>query len=126
MKNNISSVLFRLLLLFYVLWGGYAWFTWDLEIEHNLELSVYVIGFVISIFYQISNKVRLSPSTGVSIAIVILLFLYLYCGGFSGTGYLTAPIHFVLRFYPLLVLACDRENAEDHLSFISKANLGLL
>ena len=121
MKNNISSVLFRLLLLFYVLWGGYAWFTWELETDHSLELMVYAIGFVITLIYQFTNKVRLRPKRGVGMALVVLFFLYLYSGGFSGTGYITAPIHYVLRFYPILVLACDREYAEGHLSFISKA-----
>lgn len=121
MGNNTTCVLFRILLLFYVLWGGYAWFTWELETDHSLELMVYAVGFVITLIYQFTNKVRLRPKRGVGMALVVLFFLYLYCGGFSGTGYITAPIHFVLRFYPILVLLCDKDNVAGHLSFIAKA-----
>lgn len=126
MSKKFSYTLFKILILFYICWGAYAWFTWGFEENNTMKYIIRFVGVIITIIYQNKYKIKLRFSLINVIAYIILYAAFFLNTKFYGTGILTSPIHFFLVFYPLMVLSADRINAEETLSFVSKCLAVLL
>ena len=126
MKNKFSYRLFEFLILFYVLWGGYAWFTWWLRLSKPAPYVMHSLGLIIAIVYQIQHHIQFNL-TRRNILAILFLFAAGFCGThYTGTGIITSPVHFIFKFYPLFVLLCDHKHGADILRFVCKSTAFLL
>lgn len=111
-KKSLIQVLFRLAILLEVLWGARAWITWEFS-DTFTKYIVYSVCALVSFIYF--RKYDLHTSNKYITVIVVCLFLA------TMPKYITpmAFVEYVLRFFPVYVLACDRSNASSNLSFIA-------
>lgn len=115
-NKNISAFIFKGVLLFLVFWGAHAWFTWGLDFlpfgaQTLLRISLAVAASV----YSINNRIILRVNSRLIFGI-ICYFLAINMP-FKSIGEVLAQ--FIL-FVPILVLICDKKNADENLTFLAK------
>ncbi len=111
-NKSFIQVLFRLAILLDVLWGARAWITWEFVDTHTKYIVYLVCAFVSFLYYRNNNLHAANKYLTVIIVCLFLATMPKYLGPM-------AFVEFVLRFFPVYVLACDRDNASDNLSFIA-------
>lgn len=115
-NRNISAVLFKVVLLLLVFWGAHAWFTWGLDFlpfvaQTVLKISIAATALIYSIKNRIFLRLNLRQVFG-----VICYFVAMNMP-FRSIGEVLAQI---VLFVPILVLICDKENADENLAFLAK------
>ena len=120
MKKTIKY-LFYLSVLFEILWGAHAWFTWNLSGVQNLHKYYVVIFilFLISWVYKNIFKISFKKNKNVVLAGIAFFIASLFMRHFEIS--LLSPILILMSIYPALVLASDRENIEPLKNFLSKS-----
>lgn len=106
--------LFDLGILFELLWGAHAWFTWALDPEYVYTTIAKSFVFVITLFYVKQFRVHVYLSRRILPA-VFVLFVASMIGHLGGR----AVFNFFLTYFPLYVLICDKEHIERHVRFVS-------
>lgn len=112
---KIVGFLYRIILLFSILWGAHAWFTWWIEaIPYASQASMVLIA-AIALLYRIRMRLplRKDPSVFVIFILWMLAFLSAYEISFA------MLLGIIIRFIPLWILISDK-NCSDHLQWIKK------
>ena len=115
-NKSISAFIFKGVLLFLVFWGAHAWFTWGLDFlsfgaQTVLRISIAAAAFI----YSIKNGIVLRLNSRLIFGI-ICYFVAINIP-FKSVGEVLAQ--FIL-FVPILVLICDKKNADANLIFLAK------
>lgn len=115
-NKNISSHIFKWMLLLLVFWGAHAWFTWELDFlsfgtRTIFRLSLAAIAFI----YACKNRIVLKMSNRLTFGIVCY-FIAINLP-FKSIGEAIAQLVLIV---PIMVLICDKKNAENNLSFLAK------
>lgn len=116
MKKPRTLLLFRLVILFEILWGAHAWFTWWIDESRLLQYIFYIFCAIAAYVYKRSVKLRISSSPYVIMAVASYALGVMFCNRFSLPS--LASVVFIL--YPILVVASDQEHVEGHLEFLAK------
>lgn len=116
MKTNIITFTFRAILLFEVLWGANAWFTWDISLTRSANYVVLLAIAIIAQWYKKKSSIRLVKSSHLIFCFVCYLFAVLIYSRFSLPGLVGA----LLKLYPIWVLLSDRANIRNNIEFIGK------
>lgn len=116
MKTNIITFTFRAILLFEVLWGANAWFTWGISLTRSANYVVLLAIAIIAQWYKKKSSIRLVKSSHLIFCFVCYLFAVLIYSRFSLPGLVGA----LLKLYPIWVLLSDRANIRNNIEFIGK------
>ena len=108
--------IYQVTLLFMVLWGAHAWFTWILDEFSFLGYVFMGLFLVVSLIYKQSNNVKIPNSDSFTAAIILFILALLFIIG----DIKDIPKDIVL-YTPLFILLADEEHNEEHLEFVSKA-----
>lgn len=120
MKMKIK-LLFFLVILFELLWGAHAWFTWNLAGEENL-IKLYfatLVLFIISYVYKTKMKIKFRHNKGLIMAFLVYFIASVLMRHFVLS--LFAPFFILITVYPAIVLAADTDHLDELRMFISKA-----
>ena len=70
-NKNISSHIFKWMLLFLVFWGAHAWFTWELDFLSFGTRTVFRLCLAaIALIYAFKNRIVLKMSNRLTFGIV--------------------------------------------------------
>lgn len=107
--------LFRISILFSVLWGAHAWFTWWVDTTaYGTQICIILLA-IISIWYKIKQKIKFKSDLKVLFVLVLWLFSFISAYDLS----LSLILSCFLRFIPLWVLLSD-EQCSSHFQWIKK------
>lgn len=109
--------LFRYAILFQILWGAHAWFTWTIDSSRPLQYVAYIVIAVIAYKYQQKERIRIKFTNSLMLAIVAFALGTLFYNRFS----LPSLASVALMMYPVCVLVSDIKNTKGHLAYITKA-----
>lgn len=114
-NKNISALFFKVLLCFLVFWGAHAWFTWNLDFLPFGAQTFLRIGIaVIALIYASKNGIVIRLNYRLIFAAVCYLFASNF--PFRSIGEVFAQL---ILFVPIIVLICDKKNAEENLRFLA-------
>lgn len=116
MKKTGILLLFRLVILFEILWGAHAWFTWWIDESRIMQYVFYVLCVIIAYIYKSKKKIRLTSSPYMPISVFFFILGLMFYNRFS----LPSLASVILIIYPIIVLASDRSNVAGHLEFVAK------
>lgn len=107
--------LFRISILFSVLWGAHAWFTWWVDTTvYGTQICIILLA-IISIWYKIKQKIKFKSDLKVLFVLVLWLFSFISAYDLS----LSLILSCFLRFIPLWVLLSD-EQCSSHFQWLKK------
>lgn len=115
-KKLIVLLLFRFAILFEILWGAHAWFTWQCDVSRTNRYLALIIVFLTAFVYQKNQRIVLRKSTNTIGALFCYFIGYWLLSRFS----LASIVGNVLSIYPIWVLLSDKNNASSHLQFVIK------
>lgn len=110
--------LYIFVLVFYVMWGAHAWFTWPLDDEGNksVTLIITIIGSLISYLYAKANNLKFKYDTHIFIGICVFCII--------NAIYITPTLlgfgRMIIKFFPLFILIFDKEHAERNIISVSR------
>ncbi len=116
MKSSKIVLWFRIAILFEILWGAHAWFTWSLDSSRVLQYGAYVISAFIAYRYKCKMKIRLSTKP----AVIFGFFCYVMGVMFFNRFSIPSLVGVFLTLYVIWITISDKKNAEGHLKFICK------
>ena len=118
--NTRINYLFYIVVVFNILWGTHAWFTWFLDDpEHKpYKLLWYCLVFCICLQYKRSNDITLSYNTNVFLGVG-----FLFCAFLSLVPSITpsALPAVICKSYSFWVLLSDKKNSKHILYVVVKA-----
>ena len=109
--------LFRFAILFNILWGAHAWFTWTIDNSRISQYITYAIIAYIAYKYKQKERIRIKTTPSLILAITTYTLGTLFYNSFR----ILSLINIALVLYPVCVLIYDSKNIEEHLKFIAKA-----
>ena len=116
MKKPPILILFRFAILFEILWGAQAWFTWWISDSRVLQ---YVVAFIIA-FIAYKYKSRLKIRLNTSPTIMLAMLSYTIGVMFFNRGSIPSLVEVAFTLYTLWVVISDKENTKGHLQFVCK------
>lgn len=116
MKDPKIVFWFRIAILFEIMWGAHAWFTWSLGSSRILQYGAYLISAFIAYQYKSKMRIRLNTKP----AVVFGFFCYILAVMFFNRFSIPSLVGVFLTLYVIWVTLSDKENAEGHLNFICK------
>lgn len=116
MKSPKIVFWFRMAILFEILWGAHAWFTWSLDSSRILQYGAYALLAFIAFQYKHKMKIRLNTKP----AVLFGFFCYVIAVMFFNRFSIPSLVGVFLTLYVIWVTLSDNENAESHLNFICK------
>ena len=116
-KTPIHVTLFRFTILFNIMWGAHAWFTWGIDSSRPLQYVAYVLIAVITYSYQQKERIKIKFTNSLLLAIIAFALGTLFYNRFS----LPSLASVALMMYPVCVVVSDTKNAKGHLVYIAKA-----
>lgn len=117
MSTYRISILYKLLILFYLCWGSHAWFTFGLDTLSKFEnVLLNFICFLIALIYKSKTKVPIKNNFYIVFAITC------FCTSFFMNSIFgpLLPVNLFLKYYPLYVLIHDEKHNKEILSFVTK------
>lgn len=122
MKAKIILFLFRLLLLFEILWGAHAWFTWEITSSRMLHYFVLIALALIAFAYKKKMRIRLCVSTNLMFAFCCYALAVLLNNRLS----IPSIPGILLKIFPIWVALSDKINLSKNLQFIAKGIVFIL
>ena len=116
MKDSKIVLFLRFAILFNILWGAKAWFTWWIDDSRLYQYVAYIVVAVIAYRYKIKMRIQFSSSVYIILAVASYFLGVMFYNRFS----LPSIASIVLILYPILVVINDKENAIGHLHFAAK------
>lgn len=115
MRNKLVIYLFKLLVVFTLLWGTHAWFTWHFN---NVTLVIlYLIIIVISYSYKRCEHIELKFNNRILFAYILYIFNEYYINqGSIGTALKLFGI-----LYLSTIILSDRKNIDETIDFTLKS-----
>lgn len=113
---SIHTFIFRVILLFEVLWGANAWFTWNISLVRIANYVVLLAIFLIALWYKKRMFITLLNSSSLILSFICYLFSVLIYSKFS----LPSLVGTILKLYPIWILLSDKNNIEGNIRFIGK------
>ena len=117
MKTLLIKKIFQFVLLFEILWGAHAWFTWSFD---NSKLHKYIVFLFIcflTYLYQLTYKIKLSFSKKILISLFCFFLAYWHVSNYT----IFSIVGCLFMLYPVWVLCSDKYNSKDHLDFVAKS-----
>lgn len=111
-----TTTIFRFVLLFEILWGAHAWFTWWIDNSRILQYAFYIIIAIIAYNYKNKKRIRLNSSP----TIILSMFCYIMGVMFFNRFSIPSLASVFLLLYTIWVTLSDRENVKGHIKFICK------
>lgn len=115
-KKNIILKLFRFVLLFEILWGAHAWFTWWIDDNKIYKLAIYAIIAFIAFIYKKKANIHFRGNAYIILGSMAYIMAFTLISSFSFSSLITS----IVCLYPILVTIYDRNNCEGHIAFITK------
>ena len=105
--------LFDLGILFELLWGAHAWFTWNLDTEYAYAMAAKSLVFVVSVVYAKFFRININLTKRAAFAILIF-----FLASMIGHLGILAVVNFFVSYFPLYILICDWKRIDHHIRFV--------
>lgn len=115
-NKNVSVFLFKIELLFLLFWGAHAWFTWELDfLSFGAKTFLRISLALVSLYYSFNNGIVLRLNSRLLFGVIC--YLIAINTPFKSIGEVLAQL---ILFVPIIVLICDKKNADENLTFLAK------
>lgn len=110
------TLLFRFAILFEILWGAHAWFTWSIDNSRIMQYTTYCIVVLIANNYKRKKRIHLNSTPAVVFGFTCYIIGVMFFNRFS----IPSLVGVCMTLYVIWVTLSDKENVDGHLEFICK------